>query len=99
MGKQRDILEKLAETFPVQHVLLHQALAECLGTLILMMLGCGAVAQLVLSRGSHGTFLTVNFAFGFAVTLGILVSGQISGRVQLKEGLSHILCGYLQVCR
>uniref|UniRef100_A0AAZ3RNJ4 Aquaporin-3 n=1 Tax=Oncorhynchus tshawytscha TaxID=74940 RepID=A0AAZ3RNJ4_ONCTS len=40
------------------------------------MFGCGAVAQLVLSGGSHGVLLTVNFAFGFAATLGILVSGQ-----------------------
>ena len=44
------------------------------------MFGCGAVAQLVLSGGSHGLFLTVNFAFGFAATLGILVCGQVSGR-------------------
>lgn len=43
------------------------------------MFGCGAVAQLVLSKGTHGMFLTVNFAFGFAATLGILVCGQISG--------------------
>lgn len=45
----------------------------------LQMFGCGAVAQLVLSKGTHGMFLTVNFAFGFAATLGILVCGQISG--------------------
>lgn len=45
----------------------------------LQMFGCGAVAQLVLSGGSHGMFLTVNFAFGFAATLGILVCGQVSG--------------------
>lgn len=44
------------------------------------MFGCGAVAQLVLSGGTHGMFLTVNFAFGFAATLGILVCGQISGK-------------------
>ncbi|KAM7368716.1 hypothetical protein PAMP_013028 [Pampus punctatissimus] len=78
MGKQKDALRKLAGTFQIRHVLLRQALAECLGTLILVMFGCGAVAQLVLSGGSHGTFLTVNLAFGFAATLGILVSGQIS---------------------
>lgn len=36
MGKQKDILEKLAETFQIRHVLLCQALAECLGTLILV---------------------------------------------------------------
>ena len=44
------------------------------------MFGCGAVAQLVLSGGSHGMFLTVNFSFGFAATLGILVCGQVSGK-------------------
>lgn len=48
------------------------------------MFGCGAVAQLILSGGSHGMFLTVNFAFGFAATLGILVCGQVSGNVNLK---------------
>lgn len=48
------------------------------------MFGCGAVAQLVLSGGSHGMFLTVNFAFGFAAMLGILVCGQVSGNVGHK---------------
>ena len=47
------------------------------------MFGCGAVAQWVLSGGSHGTFLTVNLAFGFAATLGILVCGQVSGEDNL----------------
>lgn len=52
----------------------------------LQMFGCGAVAQLVLSGGSHGMFLTVNFAFGFAATLGILVCGQVSGKhLQLPD--------------
>ncbi|XP_075953356.1 aquaporin-3-like [Anarhichas minor] len=91
MGNQRDILEKPAGTFLIRHALLRQALAECLGTLILVMFGCGAVAQLVLSRGSHGTFLTVNFAFGFAATLGILVSGQISGG-HLNPAVTFSLC-------
>lgn len=36
MGRQRDILEKLAGTFQIRHALLRQALAECLGTLILV---------------------------------------------------------------
>ncbi|XP_029300397.1 aquaporin-3-like [Cottoperca gobio] len=91
MGKQRDTLKKLARTFQIRHVLLCQALAECLGTLILVMFGCGAVAQMVLSGGSHGTFLTVNFAFGFAATLGILVSGQISGG-HLNPAVTFSLC-------
>uniref|UniRef100_A0A8C3A4S4 Aquaporin 3b n=1 Tax=Cyclopterus lumpus TaxID=8103 RepID=A0A8C3A4S4_CYCLU len=58
------------------------------------MFGCGAVAQLVLSRGSHGTFLTVNLAFGFAATLGLLVSGQISGEDggHLNPAVTFSLC-------
>lgn len=47
--------------------------------------GCGAVAQWVLSRGSHGSFLSVNLAFGFAVTVSIWMCGQVSGKVALKE--------------
>lgn len=44
------------------------------------MFGCGSVAQVVLSRGTHGGFLTINLAFGFAVTLAVLVAGQVSGK-------------------
>ncbi|XP_041666816.1 aquaporin-3-like [Cheilinus undulatus] len=91
MGKQEHILAKLAATLQIRHDLLRQALAECLGTLILVMFGCGSVAQLVLSRGSHGTFLSVNLAFGFSVTLGILVSGQISGG-HLNPAVTFALC-------
>ncbi|XP_013992403.2 aquaporin-3b [Salmo salar] len=91
MGKQKALMDKLARTFQIRHMLLRQALAECLGTLILVMFGCGAVAQLVLSGGSHGMFLTVNFAFGFAATLGILVSGQISGG-HLNPTVTFALC-------
>lgn len=54
--------------------------------LFIQMFGCGAVAQLVLSEGSHGMFLTVNFAFGFAATLGILVCGQVSGKIYMNAG-------------
>ncbi|XP_064793931.1 aquaporin-3-like isoform X1 [Oncorhynchus masou masou] len=91
MGKQKIFMDKLAQTFQIRNLLLRQAMAECLGTLILVMFGCGAVAQLVLSGGSHGMFLTVNFAFGFAATLGILVCGQVSGG-HLNPAVTFALC-------
>ncbi|XP_063345268.1 aquaporin-3-like [Pelmatolapia mariae] len=91
MGWQKHYLDKLSRFFQIRNLLLRQALAECLGTLILVMFGCGSVAQLVLSGGSHGMFLTVNFAFGFAATLGILVCGQISGG-HLNPAVTFALC-------
>lgn len=36
MGRQKEILEKLAQTFQIRHVLIRQGLAECLGTLVLV---------------------------------------------------------------
>uniref|UniRef100_A0A3B4GXU4 Aquaporin-3 n=1 Tax=Pundamilia nyererei TaxID=303518 RepID=A0A3B4GXU4_9CICH len=91
MGWQKHYQDKLSRFFQIRNLLLRQALAECLGTLILVMFGCGSVAQLVLSGGSHGMFLTVNFAFGFAATLGILVCGQISGG-HLNPAVTFALC-------
>ncbi|XP_067261874.1 aquaporin-3a [Chanodichthys erythropterus] len=91
MGWQKNMLDKLAHTFQIRNKLLRQGLAECLGTLILVMFGCGAVAQVVLSEGSHGLFLTVNLAFGFAATLGILVCGQVSGG-HLNPAVTFALC-------
>nr|AVL92588.1 aquaporin-3 [Heteropneustes fossilis] len=91
MGKQQVLLDKIAQTLHIRNKLVRQGLAECLGTLILVMFGCGAVAQVTLSEGSHGMFLTVNLAFGFAATLGVLVCGQVSGG-HLNPAVTFALC-------
>nr|AOE47045.1 SfGFP/Aqp3aR225L fusion protein [Cloning vector pCS2-sfGFP-DrAqp3a_tVBU1]ARU79058.1 SfGFP-Aqp3aR220Q fusion [Cloning vector ef1a:DsRed_ef1a:sfGFP-DrAqp3a_WT] len=91
MGWQKSVLDKLAQTFQIRNKLLRQGLAECLGTLILVMFGCGSLAQLKLSEGSHGLFLTANLAFGFGATLGILVCGQVSGG-HLNPAVTFALC-------
>ncbi|XP_013923178.1 PREDICTED: aquaporin-3 [Thamnophis sirtalis] len=91
MGRQKEMLTALGRRLQIRNKLVRQALAECLGTLILVMFGCGSVAQLVLSRGSHARFLTVNLAFGFAVTLGILIAGQISGG-HLNPAVTFAMC-------
>lgn len=43
------------------------------------MLSCGAIAQFTLNCGTHSQFLSVTFAIGFAVALGILVTSKVSG--------------------
>jgi aquaporin-3 len=53
--------------------------AEFLGTLVLIAFGCGSVAQAKLGGHDFGSFLTINLAWGIAVTLGICVSGAVSG--------------------
>ena len=56
-----------------------EAAAEFLGTFVLIVFGSGVVAQVVLSGQSHGTYLSINIAWGLAVIMGIYVSGGVSG--------------------
>lgn len=56
-----------------------ELLAEFLGTLVLIAFGAGVVAQVVLSKQQNGTYLSINIAWGFAVTMGIYVAGGVSG--------------------
>ncbi|XP_056445159.1 aquaporin-3-like isoform X1 [Gadus chalcogrammus] len=91
MDKQKAVLQKLAQIFHIRHRILQQGLSECLGTLVLVTFGCGSVAQMLLSRGSHGRFLSVNLAFGVATTLGILISRQVSGG-HLNPTVTFALC-------
>jgi MIP family channel proteins len=53
--------------------------AEFLGTFVLIMFGAGVVAQVVLSGGSAGNYLSINLAWGLAVTMAIYVAGGVSG--------------------
>jgi MIP family channel proteins len=53
--------------------------AEFLGTFVLIAFGAGVVAQVVLSNNQNGTYLSINIAWGFAVTMGVYVAGGVSG--------------------
>ena len=54
-------------------------LAEFFGTFILIVFGVGVVAQTVLSKGTAGTTLSINIAWGLAVTMGCYVSAGVTG--------------------
>jgi MIP family channel proteins len=56
-----------------------EALAEFLGTFVLILFGVGVVAQVTLGGGANGQYLSINLAWGLAVTLGVYVSTSVSG--------------------
>ena len=56
-----------------------EVLAEFLGTFVLILLGVGVVAQVVLSRQVAGSYLAINLVWGLGVTMGCYVAGGISG--------------------
>ena len=51
-------------------------LSELVGTAMLVLLGCGVVANVVLkgNKGFGGGFLMINFGWGLAVFAGVIVS-------------------------
>ena len=51
-------------------------LSEIVGTAMLVLLGCGVVANVVLkgNKGYGGGFLMINFGWGFAVFAGVVVA-------------------------
>ena len=56
-----------------------EVFAEFLGTFVLIVFGVGVVAQAILSGQTAGTFLSINLAWGLAVTMGCYVAGGVSG--------------------
>ena len=56
-----------------------EMLAEFLGTFVLIVFGVGVVAQVVLSRGSTGTYLSINIGWGLAVTMACYVCAGVTG--------------------
>jgi len=59
--------------------MLKEFMAELLGTSVLLMFGCGCVAQSVLSEGKSGGMLSINIGWGLGVLLGVLIAGPVSG--------------------
>jgi MIP family channel proteins len=58
---------------------LREALAEFLGTFVLICFGAGVVAQTVLSQGAFGSWLGINVGWGLGVVMGCYVAAGVSG--------------------
>ncbi|XP_044876170.1 aquaporin-3-like isoform X3 [Mauremys mutica] len=78
------MLEKIKKALTIRNRTVREALAEALGTFLLMFFGIGGVAQVILGKGEFGKYLSINLAFGIGVTMGIHAAG----------GISDALCEY-----
>jgi MIP family channel proteins len=61
------------------HGTAREAAAEFLGTFVLIVFGAAVVAQVVLGGGGNGTYISINVAWGLAVTMGVYASAGVSG--------------------
>ena len=66
--------------------LLGECSAEFFGTMILILFGCGVVAQVVTggdqlgtAPGSSGDYNSIAWGWGLGVTMGVYVAGRLSG--------------------
>jgi MIP family channel proteins len=59
--------------------LAREAAAEFLGTAVLIAFGSAVVAQVRLSGGANGDYISINIAWGLAVVMGVYVAGGVSG--------------------
>uniref|UniRef100_A0A8C6WFJ9 Aquaporin 10b n=1 Tax=Neogobius melanostomus TaxID=47308 RepID=A0A8C6WFJ9_9GOBI len=75
----------------IQNQLVRECLAECLGVYILILFGCGSVAQVTTTRNQKGEYLSINLGFALGVTLGVYVSRGVSG-AHLNPAVSLSLC-------
>jgi glycerol uptake facilitator protein len=70
-------------------------LSELVGTAMLLLLGCGVVANvaLVKNKGFNGGFLMVNWGWGLAVFAGVLVSSYSGAILNPAVGIGLLVAG------
>ncbi|KAJ8247882.1 hypothetical protein GJAV_G00251650 [Gymnothorax javanicus] len=92
--------KKLKELCALRRNIIKEFLAEFLGTFVLILFGCGSVAQKVLSRGKEGNALTVHIGFTLGVMMAVYIAGGVSGgHVNPAVSLAMVILGRLKVAK
>ncbi|XP_058501544.1 aquaporin-9-like [Solea solea] len=82
----------------LKHGILKEFLAEFLGTFVLVLFGCGSVAQTVLSRNTLGEPLSVHIGFSVGLMMAAYVAGGVSGgHVNPAVSLAMVILGKLKI--
>ncbi|XP_061101187.1 aquaporin-9-like [Conger conger] len=90
----------LKDRFALRRDITKEFLAEFLGTFVLILFGCGSVAQTVLSRGTQGETLTIHIGFTLGVMMAVYIAGGVSGaHVNPAVSLAMVILGRLKVAK
>ncbi|CAJ1083344.1 aquaporin-10b [Xyrichtys novacula] len=84
-------VEQLLRKCQIKNKLVRECLAECLGVYVLILFGCGSVAQVTTTEEKKGQYLSINLGFALGVTFGVFVSRGVSG-AHLNPAVSLSLC-------
>ncbi|XP_067104859.1 aquaporin-9b [Osmerus mordax] len=89
---------KLRERCALRQDIIKEFLAEFLGIFVLILFGCGSVAQTVLSKGAQGEPLTIHIGFTLGVMMAVYVAGGVSGaHVNPAVSLAMVILGKLPI--
>ncbi|XP_046874837.1 aquaporin-10b isoform X2 [Hypomesus transpacificus] len=84
-------MDRLLKKCCIRNSLVKKCLAECLGVFIIILFGCGSVAQVTTSENKNGQYLSINLGFALGTTFGIYVSRGVSG-AHLNPAVTLSLC-------
>ncbi|XP_068567252.1 aquaporin-10b [Cebidichthys violaceus] len=84
-------MERLLRKCQIRNQLVRECMAECLGVYVLILFGCGSVAQVTTTEDKKGQYLSINLGFALGVTFGVFVSHGVSG-AHLNPAVSLSLC-------
>uniref|UniRef100_A0A3P9HCT8 Aquaporin 9b n=1 Tax=Oryzias latipes TaxID=8090 RepID=A0A3P9HCT8_ORYLA len=91
-----DSRRKMKEKFGLRQDIFKEFLAEFLGIFVLILFGCGSVAQAVLSKGALGEPLTIHVGFTLGVVMAVYIAGGVSGgHVNPAVSLAMVILGKL----
>ncbi|XP_038825814.1 aquaporin-9-like [Salvelinus namaycush] len=89
---------KMKEQCALRKDIIKEFLAEFLGIFVLILFGCGSVAQAVLSKGALGEPLTIHIGFTLGVMMAVYVAGGVSGaHVNPAVSLAMVVLGKLPI--
>uniref|UniRef100_A0A673LMM2 Aquaporin-10-like n=1 Tax=Sinocyclocheilus rhinocerous TaxID=307959 RepID=A0A673LMM2_9TELE len=85
------MVDRLLRRCRIKSSLFRECLAEFFGVYILILFGCGSVAQVTTSQNTKGEYLSINLGFALGTTFGIYVAKGVSG-AHLNPAVSLTLC-------